>query len=62
MVYDCNFHIIMPKAGSSKSDLLRKRIKVSSYLTTDGKVVFCNACSKQVRTYFILQNNFSNAS
>ncbi|CAH1995588.1 unnamed protein product [Acanthoscelides obtectus] len=38
----------MPKVSSSKADLLNKWIKNAKHLSTDGTVVYYNACSKQV--------------
>ncbi|CAH2000134.1 unnamed protein product [Acanthoscelides obtectus] len=38
----------MPKVSSSKADLLKKWINNAKHLSTDGTVVYCNACSKQV--------------
>ncbi|CAH2012208.1 unnamed protein product [Acanthoscelides obtectus] len=38
----------MPKVSSSKADLLKKWIKNAKHLSTDGTVVYCNSCSKQV--------------
>lgn len=40
----------MPKIPSSKSALIREWIKNSPWFTTDGKVIFCQVCSKEVST------------
>ncbi|CAH2008544.1 unnamed protein product [Acanthoscelides obtectus] len=42
----------MPKVSSSKADLLKKWIKNAKHLSTNGTVVYCNACSKQVYLNF----------
>ncbi|CAH1983628.1 unnamed protein product [Acanthoscelides obtectus] len=38
----------MSKVSSSKPDLLKKWIKNAKHLSTDGTVVYCNACLKHV--------------
>lgn len=48
----------MPKCKSSRSGLLREWVAADKNFSTDGKVIFCQACEKQVRV--ILLYKFTN--
>lgn len=43
----------MPKCKSSRSGLLREWIAADKNFSTDGKVIFCQACEKQVRVILL---------
>jgi hypothetical protein len=43
----------MPKPKSTKEALFRQWIKGESNFTTDGKIIFCQLCAKEVSKCFI---------